>query len=91
MTGAVDERQLFMEMKCCLSVRYDWNQERAVSVIPRVDLRREISMEWWMVSNAALRSRRMRILSEPVSADRRRSFVTLRRAVSVLCLLRNPD
>ena len=45
MTGVVDEWQLFMEIKCCLSVRYDWNQERAVSVIPRVDLRREMSIE----------------------------------------------
>ena len=44
-TGDVRDLQLLIEMKCCLSVRYDWNQERAVSVIPRVDLRREMSME----------------------------------------------
>ena len=88
--GDVTDWELFMETKWCLSVRYDLNQVRAVSVIPR-DLRREMSMEWWMVSKAALRSSRMRMLSEPVSEESRRSFVTLRRAVSVLCLVRNPD
>ena len=36
-------------------------------------------------------SRRMRIFREPVSEDSRRSLVTLRRAVSVLCLERKPD
>ena len=43
------------------------------------------------MSKAALRSRRMRIFREPVSEDSRRSLVTLRRAVSVLCLERKPD
>ena len=42
------------------------------------------------MSKAALRSRRMRIFREPVSEDSRRSLVTLRRAVSVLCLERKP-
>ena len=37
---------------------------RAVSVIPRMDLRREMSMEWFMVSEVALCSRRLRMLSE---------------------------
>ena len=52
------------------------NQERAVPVIPRVDLSRERSMGWLMVSNAELRSRRMRMLSEPESQESRRSLVT---------------
>lgn len=38
-----------------------------------------------MVSKAALRSRRMRMLMEPESEDNSRSFVTLIRADSVLC------
>lgn len=41
-------------------------------------------VEWEMVSKAALRSRRMRIDKSPESAAIRRSFVILRRAVSVL-------
>ena len=77
--------QLLMLMYWCLSERYDLNQESAVPVIPREDSRRVRRMEWLMVSKAALRSRRMRMLREPVSEERRRSFVTLRRAVSVLC------
>ena len=44
-----------------------------------------------MVSNAAVRSRRMRIEREPVSASRRRSLVILMRAVSVLWWGRKPD
>ena len=59
--------------------------------MPRVDWRQEMRMEWLTVSKAALRSRRMRILREPVSEGSRRSLVTLRRAVSVLCLERKPD
>ena len=42
-------------------------------------------------SNAAVRSRRMRMLRLPESEERRRSLVILRRAVSVLCFVRNPD
>ena len=44
-----------------------------------------------MVSKAAVRSRRMRMLRCPESEERRRSFVILRRAVSVLCFDRKPD
>ena len=87
----VEDLQLFIDMYCCLSERYEVNQERAVSVIPRVDLRRERSMGWLMVSKAAVRSSRMTMLSEPVSEDSSRSLVTFRRAVSVLCLERKPD
>ena len=39
---------------------------------------------WEMVLKAALRSRRMRMDDSPESAAIRRSFVILRRAVSVL-------
>lgn len=67
------------------------NQERAVSVMPRKCWRRERRMEWLMVSNAALRSRRMRMVRKPESAERSISFVTFSRAVSVLCLERKPD
>ena len=44
-----------------------------------------------MVSKAALRSRRMRMDKSPESAANRRSFVILRRAVSVLWWGRKPD
>ena len=64
---------------------------RAVSVMLRRDFRRESRMVWLMVSKAAVRSRRMRMESKPESEERRRSFVILRRAVSVLCWVRNPD
>lgn len=76
--------QLLMLMYWCRSERYDLNQERAVPVMLRDDSRRVRRIEWLMVSNAALRSRRMSMLREPVSEERRRSLVTLRRAVSVL-------
>ena len=48
-------------------------------------------MVWSKVSKAADKSRRMRREGEPESAAIRRSFVTLTRAVSVLCAERNPD
>ena len=85
---AVEEVQLLMLMNCCRLVRYD--QERAVPVILREDSRRE-RREWLMVSNAAVRSRRMRMLRWPESEERRRSLVALRRADSVLCCERKPD
>ena len=44
-----------------------------------------------MVSKAALRSRRMRMESEPESAAVKRSLVILIRAVSVLWPGRKPD
>ena len=47
---------------------------------------------WWsIVSNAALRSNRMRTDTNPWSEAIRRSLVTLARAVSVLWLALNPD
>ena len=48
-------------------------------------------MEWLMVSKAVLRSRRMRMVRRPKSAERSRSFVIFSRAVSVLCFERKPD
>ncbi len=71
--------------KCWQSVRYEVNQQSAVPVIP-VPARRSRSSVWEMVSNAALRSRRMRMVSSPESAAWRRSLVILTRAVLVLCL-----
>ena len=55
------------------------------------DSRRDSRMAWLMVSNAAVRSRRMRMFRLPESEERRRSFVIFRRAVSVLCFDRKPD
>ena len=48
-------------------------------------------MLYEMVSKAALRSRRMRIVRCPESAAMRRSLVILTRAVSVLWRGRKPD
>ena len=67
------------------------NQVRAVPVMLSEDWRREMRMEWLMVSKAALWSMRMRMEREPESAERRMSFVTIKRAVLVLCLERKPD
>ena len=82
------EVELPMEM---YSVRYEWNQQRAVSLSPVVAWSRFNKMAWSTVSNAAYRSRRMRREGEPESDDIRRSFVTFTRAVSVLWAGRKPD
>jgi len=58
-----------------------------VSVMLSDDSRRDSRM----VSNAAVRSRRMRMFRLPESEERRRSFVIFRRAVSVLCFDRKLD
>ena len=89
--GAVEEVQLLIWMNWCLLVRHDFSQESAVSVMLSDDSRRDSRMVWLMVLNAAVRSRRMRMLRLPESEERRRSLVILRRAVSVLCFVRNPD
>jgi len=61
-----------------------------VSVMP-IEANLSRRMECEMVSKAALRSRRMRMDNSPESAAIRRSFVILRRAVSVLWRGRKPD
>lgn len=53
--------------------------------------RRSRSCGWEMVSNVALRSRSIRMVSSPESAARRRSSVIFTRADLVLCLGRKPD
>ena len=73
--------QLLVLMNCCLFVRYDFSQERAVPVMLREDSRQERRMVWLMVSKSAVRSSRMRMLRLPESEERRRSLVTLSRAV----------
>ena len=91
MNGEVRDLQLLTEMNWRLSERLEINKMRAVPVLPSEDWRREMRMEWLIVSKAALRSRRMRMEREPESTKRRMSFVTFKRAVSVLCLERKPD
>lgn len=46
---------------------------------------------WLMVSKVAMKLRRIRMLRQPESGERRRSLVTLRKNVSVLCFVQNPD
>lgn len=59
------------------------NQFSAMSVMPMSDNLFN-RMEWEMVSNAAVRSRRMSMESEPESAASKRSLVILISADSVL-------
>lgn len=47
----------------------DLSQERAVPVIFKTVLRQETKMEWLMVSNAALRLSRRRMLRLPASEE----------------------
>lgn len=69
-------------MKYFLSVRYDNSQSRVEPSTPSPpSLWRRI--EWLTVSKAVLRSNRRRMLWAPVSAEVRRSLMTLTRAVSV--------
>lgn len=49
--------QLFMLMNCCLSMRCDMSQERAVQMMLREESRQERRMMWLMVSKAALRKK----------------------------------
>ena len=70
-------------MNCVRPERYDLNQSRGVSEMP-IDANLSRRVVWEMVSKAALRSRRMRMDNSLESAAIRRSFVILRRAVSVL-------
>lgn len=60
------------------------NQERAVPVMLIEDFQTGEEIDVDMVSRAAVWSRRRRLERWPESAERRRSSVTLRRAVSVL-------
>ena len=76
--------------KCWRSVRYDVNQQSAAPVIP-MSARWSRSIVWEIVSNAALRSRRMRMVRSPESAAQRRLLVILTRAASVLCFGLKPD
>ena len=70
------EFDLLMLMNWWWSERYDLNQERAVPVMWREDSKQIRRMEWLMVSKAALRSRRIRMLREGSSEESRRSFET---------------
>lgn len=72
------------------SDRYDENQDRAVLLMP-IESKRLRRMLWEIVSKAAVRSRRMSIVSSPESAAIKRSLVTLTSAVSVLWSGRKPD
>ena len=60
--------------QCWRSVRYDVNQQSAAPVIP-VSARQSRSVVWEIVSNAVLRSRRMRMIRSSESPPRRGSLV----------------
>ncbi len=79
---------LSMLMNCCLYGRYEPSHCKTVSVMLISD-KWNNSTEWQTVSKAALRSKRTKRLRAPES-EARRSFATLRRAVSVLWRGQNP-
>ena len=64
-------------------VRYDVSQARAVPLTPKLVERRERSVEWSMVSNAALRSKETRRVGWLQSAELKILLKVWRRAVSV--------
>ena len=55
----MSEKQLHILMACCLSIRYEINQPRAVPDIPYHVDKRVLIMSWPMVSKAADRSSRV--------------------------------
>ena len=79
----MSEKQLPILMACCLSVRYEVNQLRAVPDMPYHVDRREMRILWSMVSKAADRSNRVRAVTFPLSMLRLMSLCTFKRAVSV--------
>ena len=81
--GNMSEKQLPILMACCLSVRYEVNQLRAVPDMPYHVDRRVIRILWSMVSKVADRSSRVRAVTFPLSMLRLMSLCTFKRAVSV--------
>ena len=79
----MSEKQLPILMACCLSVRYEVNQLRAVPDMPYHVDRRVMRILWSMVSKAADRSSRVRAVTFPLSMLRLMSLCTFKRAVSV--------
>ena len=79
----MSEKQLPILTSCCLSVRYEVNQLRAVPDIPYHVDKRVMQMLWSMVSKAADRSSRVSAVTLPLSMLRFMSLCTFRRAVSV--------
>ena len=81
--GNMSEKQLPVLMACCLSVRYEVNELRAVPDMPYHVDRRVMRILWSMVSKAADRSSRVRAVTFPLSMLRLMSLCTFKRAVSV--------
>ena len=81
--GNMSEKQLPILMACCLSVRYEVNQLRAVPDMPYHVDRRVMRILWSMVLKAADRSSRVRAVTFPLSMLRLMSLYTFKRAVSV--------
>ena len=79
--GNMSEKQLPIFMACCLSVRYEVNQLRAVPDMPYHVDRRVMRILWSMVSKAADRSSRVRTVTFPLSMLRLMSLCTFKTAV----------
>lgn len=66
------------------------NQERAEPLIP-ISESWEMRISWQIVSNAELRSRRIKMFVNPASIERRILLTTRLRVISVLLDGQNPD
>jgi len=75
---------MYIKTVCVRFSKYDWNQDSTVSPNPNTLWRRCSKISWSIVSNAADRSRSTstEILSSSIAECK--SFVTFKRAVSVL-------
>ena len=81
--GNVSEKKLPILMACCLSVRYEVNQLRAVPDMPYHVDRRVMRIVWSIVSKVADGSSRVKAVTFPLSMLRLMSLCTFKRAVSV--------
>lgn len=90
-TGAGEDWAVPRTTQWYVPDRYDLNHSWAVPVMPRSLSRRSRRILLHTVSKAAERSQKINRVRLPESAAKKTSLMTLTRAVSVLCLSRNPD
>jgi len=79
------------EKDCDRSVKYELNHSNGIPSTANQRWKTSISVQWFTVSNAALRSNRTSAVTSPRSIVRMISFMTLTTAVSVLRCRRYAD
>lgn len=89
--GATNETEPPMTTEKVLFVRKDLNQIRALPWMPTYCSRRDSKIPWSTVSNAAARSKSIKMPESPESTDNKMSFITLSKADSVLWLVLKLD